>query len=104
MKESPYMTATGCPPGMVPVTKCPPKKIRTDETCCAQIVFTNKQNVRQAVEGELAEDKKQTNDKSKDDKNKAKSKITQTSSTQKPKKIPKIRGGAVLKILRVFEG
>ena len=90
MTESWYLTATGCPPGMVPVTQCPPKIPKRDETCCALIVLEKKQYIRQAFEGD--DDWRQTN------------KETKKTPTKKPRKFKVIKGGSIVRILRVFDG
>ena len=87
IKESPYMTATGCPPGMVPVTKCPPKIPRRVETCCAQIVLT-----------------KQKEDKTHTDNKQPQNKETHTPPKQKLRKSPIIKQGSIIRMLRVFDG
>jgi len=84
MKETEYWSATKCPLGMVPVTKCPPKIPRRDETCCAQIIL-QKQN--------------------KDNDNKqGHNKETHTSSKQNLRKKTIIKGRSIVRMLRVFDG
>ena len=111
IKTTGYWLTTGCPPGLIQVVECPPKKPKKGETCCAMAERKEQSKYKSVYNKQSSDNRPADNNKPIHEQIKERNKHALHNETPKLPKSPKQKSNTsiskrrpITRMFKVFDG